>query len=341
MKRLITTVLLLALMTIWGASAMARQTPPSTQETKPESEAKTQTEPGKSATLRRDFKELPIPAGEKLTYEVKFSRFLILNPTVGKVSFEFLGVKPAPLIPGLNTEFLNTEFKPPETDRFIHLRATAVSDGLLASMFKLTVNDRFETLADAHDFGARLSFKEIQESKVHSTHTTLFDREKQTAKYIVTDLNKPETPPREKTLTITDGTLDLLSAFYFVQLQKLKEGEVLRFPVVNDGQQFQFEIVVGKREKLNTDFGKFNTIKLEPKFFGPGKLLSRTGEMTMWVMDDDCHLPLRLVSKTSVGTITAALIKAEGLKTETKSKKNSNSELANNIKESCKHKGQK
>lgn len=336
MKRLITAALVLIFLAIAGASVMAMQAPPPTQETKPESEAKPQAEPGKSATLRRDFKELPLPVGEKLTYEVKFSRFPIPPVSIGKVSFEFLGLKPAPVIAGLNAEF-----KPLESDRFIHLRAEAVSGGFLASLFKLTVNDRFETLVDAHDFGARLSFKEIQESKNHSAHATLFDREKQTAKYIVTDLNKPESPPREKPLAISDGTLDLLSAFYFVQLQKLKTGEVLRFPVTNDGQQFQFEIVVGKREKLNTDFGKFNTIKVEPKLFGPGRLFSRAGEMTMWVIDDDCHLPLRLVSKTSAGTITAALSKVEGPKAETKSKKNSNGEIAKNLKGSCKQEGQK
>src|SRR5437764_960187 len=144
MKRFIHTALPLIFLVIACASVMAMQTPPSSQETKPENKAKTQTKSGKSATLRRDFKEVPITAGEKLTYEVKFSRFLILNTTIGKVSFEFLGVKSAPVITGLNTEF-----KPPETDRFIHLRATAVSDGFLARLFNLTVNDRFETLADA------------------------------------------------------------------------------------------------------------------------------------------------------------------------------------------------
>ena len=333
MNRFIAPALLFIFITVLGLPLAPAQVPQATPQTKPQSEA--QTEPGKSATLRRDFKELPISAGEKLIYDVKFSRFII-NASIGTISFEFLGVKTAPTIAGLNVDF-----KPPETDRFIHLRAEAVSKGFLAKLFGMTVNDRFESLADAQDFGARLSFKEIQESKNHSIHTTLFDREKQAAKYVVADLNKPQAPPREKSLAISNGALDLLSAFYFLQLQKLKEHEILRFPVSHDGQQYQFEIVIGKREKLSTDFGKFNTIKLEPKLFGPGRLFSRSGEMTMWVMDDDCHLPLKLVAKTSAGTITATLLKVEGPKVESNPGKNSNGNAAKDLKDSCKHRAKR
>src|SRR2546422_10882168 len=43
------------------------------------------------ATLRRDFKDsFPIPAGEKLEYEVKLSRFPIYA-SLGVVTFENLG----------------------------------------------------------------------------------------------------------------------------------------------------------------------------------------------------------------------------------------------------------
>lgn len=59
-----------------------------------------------------------------------------------------------------------------------------------------------------------------------------------------------------------------MSAIYFVRTQKLKTGETLRFPVNDDGQQYEFEILVGKTEKLKTDLGKFKTIRIEPKLFG-------------------------------------------------------------------------
>src|SRR5262245_52227786 len=104
------------------------------------------------ATLRRDFKDsIPIPVGARLVYEVKSSRFP-LKATVGQVTFEYLGPitsKPAdenpatgdsePLLSGLNVPFT-----PQPGDQFLHLRATAVSKGLLVAILGTDVKDRFE-----------------------------------------------------------------------------------------------------------------------------------------------------------------------------------------------------
>src|SRR5574341_1250081 len=97
------------------------------------------------APLRRDFKNsFPIPTGEKLEYEVRFSRFPIYA-SVGIVTFENLGAvanSPAaapqptngqkesePLIKGLNVGFT-----PTPDEQLLHLRATAVSKGMLIAI---------------------------------------------------------------------------------------------------------------------------------------------------------------------------------------------------------------
>src|SRR5262249_28008528 len=117
------------------------------------------------ATLRRDFKDsFPIPAGEKLEYEIKLSRFPVYT-SLGVMTFENLGVvtshqgsgaagdqqkTTAPLIEGLNTEFT-----PALDEQLWRLRATAVSKGALIALFGVDVRDRFETLVDMRDFSAR------------------------------------------------------------------------------------------------------------------------------------------------------------------------------------------
>jgi len=265
------------------------------------------------ATLRRDFKSgFPIPAGEKLEYEVRYSRFP-LYVTVGVVTFEFLG--PAKFNEtGTNGstqpvfEGLNVEFKPSPEDQFLRLRASAISKGLLIAIIGYDVKDRFETLVNAQDFSARLSFKEIKEGKKHRALAALFNLENKTVKFTDNDLNNQQAAPKEKSADREDGMLDLLSAFYFVRMQKMKEGQLIRFPVNDDGDNFWFDIVVGKREKLKTDCGKIKTIKIEPKLFGPGQLFSRSGEMTMWMTDDNLHIPLKLEAKTPSGTVKAKLL---------------------------------
>ncbi|MDX2043596.1 MAG: DUF3108 domain-containing protein [Acidobacteriota bacterium] len=265
------------------------------------------------ATLQRNFPNgFPIPVGEKLEYEVRFSRFPIYA-TVGIVTFEFLGEakfnntdangSAEPAINGLNVEF-----KPAPEDQFFRFRASAISKGMLIAIAGVDVKDRFETLVNAEDFAARIGFKELKEGKKHLAQTVLFDAAGKTVKYVANDLNNKQAAPKEKSVVREDGMLDLLSAFYFVRLQKLKEGQLIRFPVNDDGDNFWFDIVVGKPEKLKTDCGKIKTIKIEPKLFGPGQLFSRPGTMTMWLTDDALHIPLKLEAKTSSGLVRAKLM---------------------------------
>ncbi|HQR32605.1 MAG TPA: DUF3108 domain-containing protein [Blastocatellia bacterium] len=265
------------------------------------------------ATLRREFKSgVPFPPGEKLEFEVRYARFP-LYVTVGVVTFEFLGPaqfretgtngNSAPVFDGLNISF-----QPAPEDQFLRLRASAISKGLLIAIVGYDVKDRFETLVNPHDFSARLSFKDIKEGKKHRALAALFNSDTKTVKFTDNDLNNPQAVPKEKLTDREDGMLDLLSAFYFVRLQKLKEGQLVRFPVNDDGDNLWFDIVVGKHEKLKTDCGKIKTIRIEPKLFGPGQLFSRPGEMTMWLTDDNLHIPVKLEAKTSSGTVKAKLL---------------------------------
>jgi hypothetical protein len=322
MKRpLITSLLAIALLAPLYAGKIGAQQAGQDQAGREQAASATTTAPTNTvATLRRDFKDsFPIPAGEKLEYEVRLSRFPIYA-SLGVLTFENLGAvtsrqdsgaaagdqqkAPAPLIEGMNTEFT-----PAPDEQLWRLRATAVSKGMFTAIIGFDASYRFETLVDMRDFSARVSFKEEKEGKKHIVQSTLFDRAEQQVKYLTTDLTRPDAPPRAKPLAREDGMLSLLSAIYFVRLQKLKEGQMLSFPVSADEANYQFEVLVGKRESLKTECGKVKTVRLEPKLFGPGRFFNKLqGEMTMWVSDDGKRTPLRLVARTSKGTITAKLL---------------------------------
>ncbi|MBI1761051.1 MAG: DUF3108 domain-containing protein [Acidobacteria bacterium] len=262
------------------------------------------------AQLQREFKSLPFKAGEKLVYEVKFTRFPIAAK-VGEVTFEYVGEAEPPGLPATEEEFfkrLDFAFQPNPQERYFRLRASAVSKGILTALFGIDVLNRYETLVDRQDFSARLHWHEIKEGKKNQSQVALFEREPAAVNYQFTDLTKPQAEVKRKPLPRPEGMLDLISALYFVRLQKLKENELLRFPVSDDGVNYVFEIVVGKKEKLGTDCGKLNTIRIEPKLFGPGQLFSRQGEMTMWLTADKSHIPVKLVAKTSAGTASARLL---------------------------------
>ncbi len=268
------------------------------------------------ATLRRDFKNsLPLTAGEKLEYEVRLARFPIYA-TVGTVTFEYLGAvtdkaveenqssvnQTEPSIKGLNVPFNLAA-----DDSLLHLRATVASKGMLVALLGMDVKHRYETFVDANTFSARLNFTEVKEGKKHTAQSAVYDRASQQVKYLTDDLTKPDAAPRAKFLPLKDGMMSLLSAFYFARLQKFKEGQMISFPVSSDEENYQFDIIVGKREKLKTDCGKIKTIKLDPKLFGPGQFISRQGEMTIWVTDDNKHIPLQITAKANSGTLNIKL----------------------------------
>jgi Protein of unknown function (DUF3108) len=315
MKRIFFTFLLAltAVVVISTYGSTAKQT----------SQGQTASQPGLTpgsppAVLRRDFKDsFPIAPGEKLEYDIRISKFPVYL-SVGIFTLEYLGpvankapgtdqtaTKPAePLIRGLNTEFVASP-----NERFLHLRATAESKGLLLKLFGYSVKNRYETLVDHNDFSARLSLFEEKVDKRNRVQTAVFDRSTQQVKYLTTDLTKPELPAKEKLLPLQDGMMSLLAGLYFLRLQNYKEGQMMRFPISDDQKNYEFDILVGPREKVKTKCGQINTIRLEPKIFGPDKFFRKKGEMFIWVTDNDQRIPVHLEAKGEAGKISVKLIK--------------------------------
>jgi hypothetical protein len=251
----------------------------------------------------RTYQQLPFPTTEKLTYELRLTR-LPLSINAGTITFESVGITTQPQLEKL-------EFKPSPEDRLLHLRATITAKGMVLRIFGLSVNDRFETFVDAKDFRMRAVLREIEEGKKHNLQTGVFDYEKQEANYRTLDLNAPQTPPREKLVQLEPDMQDLLSAFYLLRLQETKEGVLYKFPLVYEGERKDFDLLMQGREEVETDLGKFKTVRIKAGLFGEGRLSSREGEFFLWVTDDAAHMPVKLQAKTSGATITAALSKKE------------------------------
>jgi hypothetical protein len=315
MKRIVISFLLalLAVVVIGTPASTAKQSTQGQTASQP-----TLTPSHPPAVLRRDFKDsFPIAPGEKLEFDIRVSKFPIYL-SVGTFTMEYLGpvagkpavadpaaAKPAdPLIQGLNTEFSATP-----DDRFRHLRATAVSKGLLLKLFGYTVRNRYETLVDNDDFSARLSLFEEKVGKRNRVQTAVFDRSAQQVKYLTTDMAKPGTPSQAKQTPLQDGMMSLLSGLFFLRLQNYTVGQMLRIPVTDDQKNYDFEILVAAREKVDTECGKINTIRLEPKIFGQDKFFRKKGEMFIWLTDDDKHVPVHLEARGEAGKISVKLIK--------------------------------
>ncbi|HXG66842.1 MAG TPA: DUF3108 domain-containing protein [Blastocatellia bacterium] len=230
---------------------------------------------------------LPFQIGEQLTYEVGFSKF-IFSGQIGEINLSVAKAESAAK-PGL-----------------LELRGEAVSKGFFPSLFGIKVKDRFVALVNPDDFGLHSSTKIIEEGKKRREQKAIIDREAGKLTYIDRDLANKDAEPKVKEADAPSWVQDILSTCYYVRTQELKEGAVIPVPLSDEGKVYNIEVIVGKREEVKVDAGKFRTVKLEAKVFN-GKFVRRSGEMFIWVTDDARRIPVRAKIKTSGATVNISL----------------------------------
>ena len=100
----------------------------------------------------------------------------------------------------------------------------------------------------------------------------------------------------ERKLSTT--TLDITSLIYWLRNQELKVGQIFSFLLLEDTSLRPIKIEVVKKEKVGNDLA-FLCSEV-----GSGKI-------KIWFSADKNHLPLRIETDVTVGTLTSKLVKIE------------------------------
>ena len=108
---------------------------------------------------------------------------------------------------------------------------------------------------------------------------------------------------------LEEPAYDPLSAFYAITKTGVKIGETSYINVFDNKKFWRTEIQVLRKEKISVLAGEFNTILVKPLLESEG-IFMKTGEMHIWLTDDDRRIPVRFTSKAIIGKFTAIL--AEG-----------------------------
>ena len=242
------------------------------------------------AAFPRILQPLPFKAGESLYYEVSFEK-LIFSGTIGDLR---LSVNKADM---------------PKVDA-LALKAEIVSKGFFPTLFGIKVKDEFNAIVHKNDFGLFGASRLLQEGKAHTEHKTYVNRQEKRVTYIFRDLVNKAAEPKVKESESPAWVQDILSAIYFVRTQDLTEGNVIPIPITDAGQNYQIEVIVGKREEVKVEAGKFQTVKMETRAFN-GKLVRKSGELFVWISDDERRLPVKAKIKVSGTTVNVELMKAQ------------------------------
>jgi hypothetical protein len=79
-------------------------------------------------------------------------------------------------------------------------------------------------------------------------------------------------------------------------------GDKIPFSMFLDNQVYNLYIRYLGKEVIKTKYGKFHAIKFKPLLI-KGAIFQGGEKMTVWVSDDANHIPVRVESPISVGSV--------------------------------------
>ena len=110
----------------------------------------------------------------------------------------------------------------------------------------------------------------------------------------------------ENTQKITNKTYDTLSSFYYYRSVSLQVGTSSFIDIFDGKKLWNTEVQVLRREEIVTPLGKFRTVVIKPLLKSNG-IFARTGDIFIWLTDDERRIPVLMKSKVKVGNITATV----------------------------------
>lgn len=225
-----------------------------------------------------------IKNGEKLTYRLHYG---------------FLNAGTATL----TTSQITYKAKP-------HYRVTGVgrSTGAVRLFFK--VDDVYESYINIATGLPSYYVRNVSEGGYRRHFETEFNHENQS----LTLTNKlDQTSKNFKTLK---GIQDMISSFYYLRSMdnsKFKVGSSIKMSVWIDDEAYPFMLKVTGIENKSTKFGTISCLKIVP-YVMSGRIFKSQEGVTMWVTNDENHVPVEMKAELLVGSLKASLDDFSGVK---------------------------
>jgi len=214
--------------------------------------------------------------GERLTYDVSWSRLLSAGTAVMEIKNETL--------PGGRPGLL-----------FV---ITGRSQGAVDKIFP--VNDTVRSVFDPQIMES-LSYSLSQShGKKKMRRDVVFDHQR---KKVISTQN--EDAP--KTLDIPERVQDALSSLYFLRtIDAFTIGKVITVNVFDSNKNWSIEVLTLGRETVKTPAGEFAAIKVKTHPLYEGVFLNK-GEVFIWLTDDSLKVPVLMKSTITIGSFVFSL----------------------------------
>ncbi len=220
-------------------------------------------------------------AGETTTFRVYYTLGVFI--AAGEASFN------------VNLEQLNN--KP-----VYHITGDGTTYGFYDSFFK--VRDKYETFVDTTSLLPLKFIRNVYEGGYKKYENVTFSQQTNAA---ITNNGVFKTP---------NCVQDVLSSIFYarnIDFSKYKEGDKIPFAMFLDNETYNLYVRYMGKETIKTKYGKFHAIKFKPLLV-KGTIFEGGEKMTVWVSDDANHLPLRVESPISVGSIKVDMMAYRNLR---------------------------
>jgi hypothetical protein len=220
----------------------------------------------------RDLGQKALKVPEKLLFDVIWGGWSFRWVTAGRATLELL---------------------PADAPGTWQIRSLAWCNGFFQTFYP--VRDTVLSLIDSHGIYPLKFEKHLHEGGYKASLSAVYDQ----ARHMVST--------QDTVFPIEPFTHDVLSAFYYIRTQRLVVGDTLELAAVSGKKKYSLKVLCHGRETIEVAAGTFKTLIVEPVLKEDG-LFKAKGKLTIWVTDDEAHMPVKMQSKIPVGSIKAELV---------------------------------
>lgn len=161
------------------------------------------------------------------------------------------------------------------------------------------VRDVNTSWLDTESLCSHRFYKDISEGKYKRKRKMDYDQVAGILKvYKKNGIHEMEIPP---------FVLDVLGAMYYIRAQTFDVGDEFSIEVNTGKKNWPLIVKVLRRQRVKVPYGVFDCLVVVPQLLGEG-IFETKGNITVWMTDDERHMPVKMKTKVQVGSLTADLI---------------------------------
>ena len=183
-----------------------------------------------------------------------------------------------------------------------HINADGKTFSFYDGFFK--VRDKYESFIDTATLQPLKFIRNVYEGGYKKYENVSFNQTTNTA------------VSTEGTTKVPNCIQDVLSSMYYarnIDFNSYKVDDKIPFAMYLGNEVFNLYIRYLGKETIKTKYGKFNAIKFKPLLI-KGTIFEGGEKMTVWVSDDPNHIPLRVESPISVGSVKVDMMECRNLR---------------------------